>query len=289
MTRATSDAHGETHGGGSAARGHRPALPQADGLLAWGTTWTVLGLLVLLPLSAVVWKASGAGVGGILASVSTPIARAALALSFFGALVTAGLNTVMGTVLAWALTRYEFVGKSIANAVVDLPFALPTAVAGITLSELLGPRGWIGALNPALAVAFTPAGVLVAMTFVSIPFAVRSVQPVLAEVQADVEEAASLLGASPWQVFVHVLLPTLRPAMLTGLALSFARAVGEFGSVVIISGNIPLRTLTGPVLIFQRLEEYDTVGATSVAVVMLMTALLTLLAVNVVQARGRHV
>ena len=264
----------------------RPVSPRPRGWLPWGITWAVLGGLVILPLAAVAIKASGAGVDGIVASVTTPIALAALGLSFGGALVTAVLNTVMGTVVAWVLARYEFFGKSVLNAIVDLPFALPTAVAGITLSELLGPKGWIGSLSPALAVAYQPAGVLVAMTFVSIPFAIRAVQPVLQELDADVEEAAALLGAKPWQVFWQVVFPAIRPAMLTGLALSFARAVGEFGSVVIISGNIPLSTLTGPVLIFQRLEEYNTVGATGIAVVMLIASLITLVAINLLQARG---
>lgn len=241
----------------------------------------------MLPLAAVAFKASGAGLQGIVASVTTPIALAALSLSFGGALLTAVVNTVMGTVVAWTLARYEFLGKSVVNALVDLPFALPTAVAGITLSELLSPRGWIGSLSPAFAVAFQPAGVLVAMTFVSIPFAIRAVQPVLQELEPDVEEAAALLGARPWQVFWRVVFPAIRPAMLTGLALSFARSVGEFGSVVIISGNIPLRTLTGPVLIFQRLEEFDTVGATGVAVVMLIASLVTLVVINALQTR-RH-
>lgn len=243
---------------------------------------------MILPLAAVAIKASGAGVEGIVASVTTPIALAALGLSFGGALITAVLNTVMGTVVAWVLARYEFFGKSVLNAIVDLPFALPTAVAGITLSELLGPKGWIGSLSPALAVAYQPAGVLVAMTFVSIPFAIRAVQPVLQELDADVEEAAALLGARPWQVFWQVVFPAIRPAMLTGLALSFARAVGEFGSVVIISGNIPQSTLTGPVLIFQRLEEYNTVGATGIAVVMLIASLITLVAINLLQGRHDH-
>lgn len=263
----------------------RPASPAAAEWLPWGTTWAALGGLVILPLAAVVFKASGAGAERVIASVTTPIALAALALSFGGALLSAVLNTVMGTVTAWALTRYEFVGRSIANAVVDLPFALPTAVAGITLAELLSPKGWVGSLAPSLAWAFTPLGVFVAMTFVSVPFAVRAVQPVLGELEADVEEAAALLGAKPWQVFTRVVLPSIRPAMLTGLALSFARSVGEFGSVVIISGNIPMRTLTGPVLIFQRLEEYDVVGATGIAVVMLVASIATLVAINLLQLR----
>jgi len=271
---------------------HRPFLrrsssPLAKGWLAWGITWMVLSVLVLLPVAALVYKASGAGLREIVQSVTTPIALAALGLSFGGALISAVLNMTMGTLVAWALTRYEFFGKSIANAIVDLPLAIPTAVAGITLSELLGPRGWIGATFPALAVAFTPAGVLVAMTFVSIPFAIRSVQPVLQDLDADIEDAAAVLGASPRQTFYSVILPAIRPAMLTGLALSFARSVGEFGSVVIISGNIPLKTLTGPVLVFQRIEEYDTVGATSVAVVMLLASLITLAVMNALQTWGR--
>ncbi len=258
-----------------------------SGTLAWGVTWAVLGALVLLPLAAVTAKAAQAGPGGIIASIMSPIALSALTLSFTAALIAASLNTVMGTLIAWVLVRYEFFGKSIVNSLVDVPFALPTAVAGITLSELLGPTGWIGKLSPALAVAYAPAGVLVAMVFVSLPFAVRAVQPVLADLEADVEEAAAVLGASPFQVFAHVIVPTLRPAMLTGLALGFARAVGEFGSVVIISGNIPMSTLTGPVLIYQRLEQYDTVGATSVAVVMLSVSLVILVAISLLQGAGR--
>lgn len=274
---------------GTPASTSRRVLPRSrpDQLLAWGTTFAVLGLLVMLPLAAVILKATGAGLGGILRSVSTPIAIEALKLSFGAALLSAAVNTLMGTIVAWALVRYEFPGRSIANAVVDLPFALPTAVAGITLSELLSPQGWVGSLDPALAVAFQPAGVLVAMTFVSLPFAVRAVQPVLQELDCDVEEAAAVLGARSWQVFAHVVLPAIRPAMLTGLALSFARSVGEFGSVVVISGNIPMKTLTGPVLIFQRLEQYDAVGATSIAVVMLAASLVTLVAINALQ-RGRR-
>jgi sulfate transport system permease protein len=251
--------------------------------LPWAITWAVLGGLVVLPLSAVVFKASGAGLTEIVDSVSSPIALAALTLSVAGALASAAVNTVMGSVVAWSLVRYEFVGKSVANALVDLPFALPTAVAGITLAELLSPRGWVGSLSPALAMAFTPAGVLVAMTFVSLPFAVRAVQPVLQELDIEVEEAAEVLGASRGQVLTRVILPSVRSAMLTGFALSFARSVGEFGSVVIISGNLPQYTLTGPVLIFQRLEEYDAVGATGIAVVMLVISLITLVVINVLQ------
>jgi len=257
------------------------------GVLAWGITWAVLGVLVVLPLGAVAAKAAEAGPAGILAAVSGPIARSALALSFAAAFAAAGVNTVMGTLVAWVLVRYEFLGKSIVNSFVDVPFALPTAVAGITLSELLGPQGWIGHLSPTLSLAYTPAGIFIAMTFVSLPFAVRAVQPVLQDLEADVEEASAVLGATRFQTFAHVIAPAIRPAMLTGLALGFARAVGEFGSVVIISGNIPLYTLTGPVLIYQRLEQYDSVGATGVAVVMLLVSLATLVAIGLFQGGRR--
>lgn len=287
-----SRANGQTamSNAGSGASHPRSGLPLRKGALAWGSTWAVLGMLVVLPLAAVTAKAVEAGPVGVIAAVSSPIALAALALSFAAALGAAAVNTVMGTVVAWVLVRYEFLGKTIVNSLVDVPFALPTAVAGITLSELFGPRGWVGQLSHALAIAYSPAGVFVAMLFVSMPFAVRAVQPVLQDLDADVEEAAALLGAGPFQVLVHVVLPALRPAMLTGLALGFARAAGEFGSVVIISGNIPLRTLTGPVLIYQRLEQYDAVGATGIAVVMLVVALVTLAAIGLLPGgRGSHV
>jgi len=272
----------ERPGGGPGVHSPRSASLRR-GSLAWGITWAVLGILVVLPLAAVTAKAVEAGPAGILAAVSGPIARSALLLSFGAAFAAATVNTVMGTLVAWVLVRYEFLGKSVVNSLVDIPFALPTAVAGITLSELLGPKGWVGHLSPALAVAYTPVGILVAMTFVSLPFAVRAVQPVLQDLESDVEEAANLLGADRLQTFAHVILPTIRPAMLTGLALGFARAVGEFGSVVIISGNIPLFTLTGPVLIYQRLEQYDSVGATGIAVVMLLASLATLVVIGLLQ------
>lgn len=275
---------------GPGARVPRSGSLFPKGALSWGVTWAVLGMLVVLPLAAVAVKAAEAGPAGIIASVSSPIALSALALSFAAALAAAAINSVMGTLVAWVLVRYEFFGKTVVNSMVDIPFALPTAVAGITLSELFGPRGWIGHLTPALTLAYRPIGVFVAMLFVSLPFAIRAIQPVLQDLDADVEEAAALLGAGPFQTFAHVIVPALRPAMLTGLALGFARAAGEFGSVVIISGNIPQRTLTGPVLIYQRLEQYDTVGATGVAVVMLVLALVTLLSVGLLQGgRVSHV
>lgn len=269
--------------------------------LAWGLTITWLSLIILVPLSAVVVKASGAGWGVVAATVTNPIALASLKLSFGGALFAALVNAVMGTLIAWVLVRYDFPGKSVLNAIVDMPFALPTAVAGITLSELFSPRGWMGGLGSAieswsglsagalgflnLRFSYTQAGVLLAMVFISLPFVIRTVQPVLQELEREVEEAAECLGASSWQIFAHVILPSLRPAILTGLALGFARAVGEYGSVVIISGNIPMKTLVAPVLIYQKIEEYDQAGAAVVATVMLLASVAILAVINVLQMR----
>lgn len=276
------------------------------GSLAWGVTAATIGVLVVMPLAALVATSSGLGLLGILAEVNEPAALAALRLSFGGSLLAAGVNTVMGLLLAWVLVRYRFWGRGIADAAVDLPFALPTAVAGVTLAQLFGPTGWLGSLGTSLEGAlglaagslawlnlqasYTLWGVLIAMTFVSIPFVVRSVQPVLLALDAEVEEASLSLGASRLQTFAHVVFPALRPALLAGFALSFARSLGEFGSVVVISGNIPLETLTGPVLIFQKVEQYDAPGAAAVALVMLAGSLVTLVLVALLQARkgGSH-
>lgn len=271
------------------------------GSLAWGVTAAVMGVLVVLPLAALVAASAGLGLSGIIAEVSEPAAIAALALSFGGSLLTAVVNTVMGLLLAWVLVRYRFWGREIADAAVDLPFALPTAVAGVTLAELFSPTGWMGSLGTTLAkflgmgegslswlnlqASYTVWGVLIAMTFVSIPFVVRSVQPVLLALDAEVEEASLSLGASRLQTFAHVVFPALRPALLAGFALSFARSLGEFGSVVVISGNIPMSTLTGPVLIFQKVEQYDAPGAAAVALVMLAASLATLVVVALLQRR----
>jgi len=273
------------------------------GALAWGTTASVLGILVLLPIAALAAATGTLGLTGVIAEVSEPAARAALGLSFVGAAASAALNTGMGLLVAWALVRYDFPGRSIADAAVDLPFALPTAVAGITLAQLFSPAGWLGTLGTNLAdrlglgagsldwlnltASYTSWGVFIAMTFVSVPFVIRSVQPVLHALEADVEEAGRSLGATSTQVFLHVVVPSLRPALLAGFALSFARSLGEFGSVVVISGNIPMKTLTAPVLIFQKIEQYDSAGASAVAIVMLAASLVVLVGVSVLQGWGR--
>ncbi|MBI5232037.1 MAG: sulfate ABC transporter permease subunit CysT, partial [Coriobacteriales bacterium] len=270
----------------------------------WGTTASVLGILVILPIAALAATTRELGISGIIAEVSDPTALAALALSFGGAALTAALNTVMGLLVAWALVRYEFPGRSIADAAVDLPFAMPTAVAGITLAQLFSPAGWLGSLGTRIAEAiglpdgsldwlnltasYTRWGVLIAMTFVSIPFVIRCVQPVLHALECEVEEAGRSLGARAHQVFLHVVLPSLRPALLAGFALSFARSLGEFGSVVVISGNLPMKTLTAPVLIFQKIEQYDAPGASAVAIVMLATSLVVLVGVTLLQGWGRE-
>ncbi|MCL5887732.1 MAG: sulfate ABC transporter permease subunit CysT [Actinobacteria bacterium] len=282
----------------------RRMLP--DGSLAWGVTAAMIGVLVVLPFAALMATSSGLGLSGIIAEVSEPVALAALGLSFGGSLLTAGINTVMGLLLAWVLVRYSFWGRGIADAAVDLPFALPTAVAGVTLAHQFGPTGWLGTLGTTLEgklglaagslawlnlqASFTVWGVLIAMTFVTIPLVVRSVQPVLLALDTEVEEASLSLGASRLQTFAHVILPALRPALLAGFALSFARSLGEFGSVIVISGNIPFETLTGPVLIFQKLEQYDESGAAAVALVMLVGSLVTLAVVAFLQSRkaGSH-
>lgn len=296
-------------GAGGGARGAiLSALPSTrfarrlwpSGALAWGFTVTVLALLVLLPLAAIIVESRGAGLQGFTRSLTDPVCVAALRLSFGGALLSAAVNSVMGLVVAWALVRCSFRGRGFLDSAVDLPFALPTSVAGVTLAELFGPQGWIGGAGarlaetlgvPALAsvklqLSYTVGGVLIAMTFVSLPFVVRSVQPVLHALETDVEEAARLLGASPLRVFRHVVLPSLKPALLAGFALSFSRSLGEFGSVVIISGNMPMRTLTGPVLVFQKVEQYDPAGAASIAIVMLAASLVTLVAVAAIQSKA---
>ena len=215
---------------------------------------------------------------------------AALALSFGGALISAIANTVMGTLVAWVLARYEFFGKSVMNAVVDLPFALPTAVAGIVLTTLYAPNGWLGAplARHGIRVAFTPLGVIVALIFIGLPFVVRTLQPVIEDLDPDIEEAATSLGASRAGVLLRVVLPNLFPAWLTGFALAFARAVGEYGSVVFISGNMPMHTEISPLLIVTKLEQYDYAGATAIALVMLVLSFVLLLGINGLQTWARR-
>ena len=261
--------------------GFAPALGAA---LLW------LGLLVLIPLAALVWRASGLGLSGILTIAAQPRVAAALKLSFGLSLLAAALNVVLGGVVAWVLTRYEFPGRRLLDAAVDLPFALPTAVAGIALTAVYAPNGWIGAPLDALGfkVAFTPLGIFVALVFIGLPFMVRSVEPVLSEVEPEIEEASATLGASRLRTIFQVVLPPLLPAFLTGFALALARAVGEYGSVVFISGNIPFVSEIAPLLIVVRLEEFDEAGATAVAAIMLALSFALLLIINLAQARVRR-
>jgi sulfate transport system permease protein len=257
--------------------------------LTLGFTLLYLSLVVLIPLGALVWKAASLGGSEFLAAVTSPRVVASYELSFGAALIAAAVNAVLGFVVAWVLVRYRFPGRSLADALVDLPFALPTAVAGITLTALLAKNGWLGSrLEPlGIEVAYTPVGVTVALIFIGLPFVVRSVQPVLQDLDAELEEAAASLGATRWQTFRRVLLPAVLPALTTGFALAFARGVGEYGSVVFISGNMPMKTEIAPLLIVTKLEQYDYAGATAVALVMLGGSLLLLLAINGLQAWGR--
>ena len=257
---------------------------------AIGFTLFYLGLIVLFPLAVLVVRAAGIGPGGAVRIATDPRILAAFRVSFGTALVAACIDTVFGVVLAWILTRYRFPGRRLMDAMVDLPFALPTAVAGIALASLYGPNGWIGAplLRLGIKVAYTPLGILVALIFVGLPFVVRSVQPLVADLDREIEEASATLGATRRQTLVRVVLPALSPAILTGFALTFARAVGEYGSVIFIAGNVPYVSEIVPLVIVQRLEEYDYSGATGVAVAMLGVSFTLLLAINLVQLHGRR-
>lgn len=255
--------------------------------LSLGITFVWLGLIVLLPLLGVFVKTSGLGWSGIWQVWSEPRVLAALKLSFGTALAAAAFNAVMGTWVAWVFVRYRFPGKRLFDAMIDLPFALPTAVAGIALTALYGGNGWIGRwLEPlGITIAYTPLGITLALVFVGLPFVVRVVQPVLAESERELEEASATLGASRWQTITRVILPALWPAVLTGFALAFARGVGEYGSVIFIAGNMPGVTEIAPLLITIRLEEFDYAGATAIAAAMLLLSFVVLLLVNTLQAR----
>lgn len=258
--------------------------------LSLGYTLTYLGVLVLLPLGALVLRASSLGPAGILRAATEERALAAYGLSFGAALVAALVNALFGTLVAWVLIRYPFPGRKLVDAIVDLPFALPTAVAGIALTAVYAPTGWLGAPLAGLGieVAFTRVGVVFALVFVGLPFVVRTVQPVLEALDPHVEEAAAVLGATRLQTFRAVIFPELWPAMLTGFALAFARGVGEYGSVVFISGNMPHRTEIAPLLIVTKLEQYDYDGATAIATVMLGVSFLALLGINAAQRLARR-
>jgi sulfate transport system permease protein len=258
--------------------------------LSLGFTMTYLGLIVLVPLSTLVAKTAGLGWQAFWATVTTPRVVSSYRLSFGASFLAAVINAVFGLLVAWVLVRYRFPGRRLVDALVDLPFALPTAVAGITLTTLYADTGWIGAelARFGIKAAYTPLGVVIALTFIGLPFVVRTVQLVLQHIQLEVEEAATSLGASRWQTFRRVLLPIIGPALLTGFALAFARAIGEYGSVVFISGNMPMRTEITPLLIMTKLEQFDYAGATAIAVVMLVASFILLLAINVLQWLSRR-
>ncbi|MEG8046554.1 sulfate ABC transporter permease subunit CysT [Sphingomonas aerolata] len=269
---------------GRARRARRSVIPGFG--LTMGLTIVWLCLIVLIPLSTIFLRAAGLGWDGFVAVGLSARALSAYKLSFGTALLAASVNAVFGLLIAWILARYEFPGKKFVDAAVDLPFALPTAVAGIALVSLYAENGWIGSLLAPLGirVAYTPLGVVVALIFIGLPFIVRSVQPVLADLGADVEEAAATLGATRWQTFSRVILPAIAPALLTGFALAFARGVGEYGSVIFIAGNMPYKSEIAPLLIVTQLEQFDYPGATAIACVMLIASFSMLLLVNLLQA-----
>ncbi|MGB6105979.1 MAG: sulfate ABC transporter permease subunit CysT [Pusillimonas sp.] len=258
--------------------------------LTLGFTLLYLSLIVLIPLSAVFLKTFTMSWSGFWETITSPRVLASYKLSFGASLLAAAFNLVFGTIVAWVLVRYRFFGKKIIDALVDLPFALPTAVAGIALTALYAPNGWIGQwLEPlGIKVAFTPIGIVVALTFIGLPFVVRTVQPVLEEAERELEEAAASLGASRLQTLVRVIFPSILPALLTGFAMAFARATGEYGSVIFIAGNMPMISEIAPLLIVTKLEQYDYAGATAIAVVMLLISFALLLAINLLQAWARR-
>ena len=258
--------------------------------LSLGFTLVYLSLIVLIPLSAAFFKTAQMTWPAFVETVTAPRALASYRLTFGASLAAAATNAVFGLIVAWVLTRYPFPGRRIADALVDLPFALPTAVAGIALTGLFAPNGWFGQVlsQAGIKVAFTPLGVYVALTFIGLPFVVRTVQPVLATLPHELEEAAATLGASAAQTFARVVLPIVLPALLTGFALAFARAVGEYGSVIFIAGNMPMVSEITPLVIITRLEQYDYHGATAIAVVMLVASFALLLLINLLQAWTRR-
>jgi sulfate transport system permease protein len=280
--------------GSGPARLRRPLFRRRSAIpgfgLTLGVTLTVLSLVVLIPLSAVAFKASGLGWAGFFAEAFTERAVHAYLLSFGASLLAAGVNGVFGVLTAWALVRYQFPGKSVVNALVDLPFALPTAVAGISLATLYAPSGPIGGLL-ALAhirAAYNVTGVAIALTFIGLPFVVRTLEPVMRDLSAEVEEAAASLGASRWQTLTRVVLPSLGPAWLTGVTLAFARAVGEYGSVIFIAGNRPFKSEIAPLLIVIQLEQFNYRGAAAIALTLLIVSFAMLFVINGVQAWTRR-
>ena len=258
--------------------------------LSLGFTLFYLSVIVLIPLSALFFKTASLSFTQIWGEVASPRVLASYRLTFGAALLAALVNLLFGLLIAWVLVRYQFIGKKLVDAVIDLPFALPTAVAGIALATLYAPNGWIGRWFEPLGIklAFSPLGVVLALIFIGFPFVVRTVQPVLEELERELEEAATCLGATPWQTFRFVILPAILPALLTGFTLAFARAIGEYGSVIFIAGNIPMVSEITPLLIITKLEQYDYAGATAIAVSMLLMSLVLILAINGLQSWQRR-
>jgi sulfate ABC transporter, permease protein CysT len=258
--------------------------------LSMGLTLAWLSLIVLIPLSTVFIRSAGMGWADFLAAGFSPRAVAAYTVSFGTAFAAALVNAAFGLLTAWVIVRYDFPGKRVVNALIDLPFALPTAVAGIALTAIYAGNGWVGQFFEPLGIqlAYTPVGITLALIFIGLPFIVRSVEPVLEDMSAEVEEAALSLGANPWQVFARVILPAILPSLLTGFALAFARGVGEYGSVIFIAGNMPFKSEIAPLLIITQLEQYDYAGATAISTVMLVASFTVLLFINLIQAWSRQ-
>lgn len=269
-------------------RGAKRVLPGFG--LTLGYTLFYLSVIVLIPLSALIFKTFDLSWAQFWEAVAAPRVVASYKLTFGASFMAALVNLVFGLLIAWVLVRYEFAGKKVVDALVDLPFALPTAVAGISLTALLAGNGWVGQyLEPlGIQLAFNPNGIVIALIFIGLPFVVRTVQPVLEDTEKELEEAATSLGASRWQIFYKVILPSITPALLTGFAMAFARAVGEYGSVIFIAGNMPMISEITPLIIIGKLEQYDYAGATAVAVVMLMISFVLLLVINALQAWQRR-
>jgi sulfate transport system permease protein len=256
--------------------------------LTLGVAGTFIALIVLIPIAALVLKAASLSLADFWQVATDPRALASYRLTFGAALLASGLNAVFGFIIAWSLVRYRFPGKRFVDAIIDLPFALPTAVSGIALTAVFAEDGWIGRYLVAMGiqVAYTPLGIVIALMLIGLPFVVRSVQPALAEVQRELEDAAETLGAGPGMIFRRIILPTIAPALVTGFALAFARGLGEYGSVVFMSGNMPLKTEIAPLLIMSKLEQFDYAGATALALVMLVVSFALLVVVNGLSLRG---
>lgn len=277
-----------TFAGRNARRFKAPSVIPGFGL-TFGYTLLYLGLVVLFPLATLVWRSSELGVSGLYEIALEPRVAASLRTTFLISFLAAIIDLIFGLIVAWTLTRYDFPGRRVLDAFVDLPFALPTAVAGISLAALYAPNGWFGAplADLGVKIAFTRWGIFVALVFIGLPFVVRTVQPIISELEVELEEASGALGASRLQTVVRVLLPPLAPALLTGFALAFARGVGEYGSVIFISGNIAYVSEIAPLLIVVKLEQYDYAGATGVATIMLAISFVALLVINLIQAWSR--